>query len=147
MLRQNLPDTLNYESIINELVKKTTGYYYGEMQTLIDLLSHQIEDSVQIVLEIFLKKRKFQQENQLNIEKINWSDIGGLKNIKEIISDTILLPLNYPKLFKSTDKQLGITRSGLLLYGPPGTGKTLLGNYFIILLAPILDIEYISIDI
>ncbi len=54
--------------------------------------------------------------------------MGGLANIKEIISDTILLPLNYPYLFKSTEKQLGITRSGILLYGPPGTGKTLLAK-------------------
>ena len=54
--------------------------------------------------------------------------MGGLANIKETISDTILLPLKYPSLFKSTGKQLGITRSGILLYGPPGTGKTLLAK-------------------
>ena len=126
-----LKNSLN-ETILNDLVKKTIGFYYGEMQTLIDLMSYQTKDSIMVELDDFLKKRKFQQENKLNIEQINWSDIGGLKNIKEIISDTILLPLNYPSLFKSTDKNLAITRSGLLLYGPPGTGKTLLGQYFII---------------
>jgi SpoVK/Ycf46/Vps4 family AAA+-type ATPase len=127
MLKNSLDET-----IINDLVKKTIGFYYGEMQTLIDLMSNQAKDSIMVELDNFLKKRKFQQENKLNIEQINWSDVGGLKNIKEIISDTILLPLNYPSLFKSTEKNLAITRSGLLLYGPPGTGKTLLGQYFII---------------
>lgn len=127
MLKNSLDET-----IINDLVKKTIGFYYGEMQTLIDLMSNQAKDSIMVELDNFLKKCKFQQENKLNIEQINWSDVGGLKNIKEIISDTILLPLNYPSLFKSTEKNLAITRSGLLLYGPPGTGKTLLGQYFII---------------
>ena len=71
----------------------------------------------------FSKKRKFQQENKLNIDDVNWNDVGGLNDIKKIITDTILLPLKYPLLFTSNDKQLGISRSGILLYGPPGTGK------------------------
>lgn len=119
---------------INEFIKKTCGLYYGELVTLFDLMQNELKPQItfslllQNSLQKFLKNRKFQQENKLNIESVNWNDIGGLNNIKEIISDTILLPLNYPNLFKSTDKQLGIARSGILLYGPPGTGKTLLAK-------------------
>ena len=120
------------EACLSEWVKKTSGFYYGELVTLLDLIkfdsSKSMSNLIQDSLDLFFKNRKFQQENKLNIEKVNWSDVGGLQNIKEIISDTILLPLNYPSLFKSTDKQLGITRSGILLYGPPGTGKTLLAK-------------------
>lgn len=97
------------------------------MQTLCDLIKQQ---NYQIVesLNQFNKNRKFQQENKLNIDLIKWSDVGGLTDIKEIITDTILLPLTYPTLFTSTENRLGITRSGILLYGPPGTGKTLLAK-------------------
>jgi sulfonate transport system substrate-binding protein len=48
--------------------------------------------------------RKFYQENKLNIENINWNDVGGLSEIKQIIIDTILLPLQYPLLFSSNEK-------------------------------------------
>jgi SpoVK/Ycf46/Vps4 family AAA+-type ATPase len=61
--------------------------------------------------EKFSLNRKFQQENKLNIDLINWSDVGGLSDIKQIIADTITLPLNYPSLFSTNESQLGITRS------------------------------------
>ena len=109
-------------------MKKTAGLYYGEMQTLLDLFNYEMAQTSQFKFqEIFqnsLKKfsqnRKFQQENKLNIDLVNWNDIGGLMDIKQTIIDTIMFPLNYPKLFASNEKQLGITRSGILLYGPPG---------------------------
>ncbi len=82
----------------------------------------------QRAFEKFSLNRKFQQENKLNIDLISWSDVGGLNEIKQVIIDTIMLPLNYPTLFSSNEHQLGITRSGILLYGPPGTGKTLLAK-------------------
>lgn len=74
-----------------------------------------------IALKKFEQNRKFKQENRLNIENVNWNDIGGMKEIKKIIMDTILLPLKYPNLFTSSKDKLGISRSGILLYGPPGT--------------------------
>lgn len=112
---------------LEELTKKTNGLYLGEIQTLCDLIKQQ-DSKFDKALELFTLNRKFHQENKLNIDLIKWGDVGGLSDIKEVIIDTILLPLNYPHLFTSTDSQLGITRSGILLYGPPGTGKTLLAK-------------------
>ena len=120
----------------DDLVKKTNGFFYGEMQTFLEFLKQEInknknlsfEDNLNNSIKNFSKNRKFQQENKLNIDSVGWKDVGGLSNIKEIITDTILLPLNYPKLFASNENQIGITRSGILLYGPPGTGKTLLAK-------------------
>lgn len=51
-----------------------------------------------------------------------WDDIGGLDYIKEVINETIKLPLDHPELFTSGAKK----RSGLLLYGPPGINESLL---------------------
>jgi len=132
-IKNKILETSLSENDMNDWIKKTNGFFYGELQTVLDLIKLDPSKPLSLnhlldALNIFFQNRKFQQENKLNIEQVNWNDVGGLQNIKEIISDTILLPLNYPQLFRSTDKQLGITRSGILLYGPPGTGKTLLAK-------------------
>lgn len=117
-------------------MKKTNGLLFSELKTLTDIIKQEYElcnkDSTLSFKEIFEtslhkfeENRKFKQENRLNIENINWNDIGGLTEIKKIIMDTILLPLNYPNLFTSSKDRLGISRSGILLYGPPGTVSSL----------------------
>ncbi|RHY32552.1 hypothetical protein DYB32_002448 [Aphanomyces invadans] len=54
-----------------------------------------------------------------------WSDIGGLKEIRQMLKDTLELPTKYGKLYAAAPIKLP---SGLLLFGPPGCGKTLLAN-------------------
>uniref|UniRef100_A0A8C2TDE2 Peroxisomal biosis factor 1 n=1 Tax=Coturnix japonica TaxID=93934 RepID=A0A8C2TDE2_COTJA len=56
---------------------------------------------------------------------IGWDRIGGLKDVKQILLDTIMLPAKYPELFANLPIR---QRSGVLLYGAPGTGKTLLAG-------------------
>ncbi|KAL0254279.1 peroxisomal assembly protein [Diplodia seriata] len=58
------------------------------------------------------------------IPNVQWSDVGGLTNVKEAVTETIQLPLQRPELFARGMKK----RSGILFYGPPGTGKTLLAK-------------------
>ncbi|WVF73189.1 hypothetical protein IAT40_008008 [Kwoniella sp. CBS 6097] len=53
------------------------------------------------------------------IPNVSWDDVGGLKNVKKDILDTIQLPLEKPELFGEGLKK----RSGILLYGPPGTAQ------------------------
>ncbi|XP_022107036.1 peroxisome biogenesis factor 1-like isoform X2 [Acanthaster planci] len=57
--------------------------------------------------------------------ELGWQDVGGLRDVKESLLETLQLPAKYPSLFANCPLRL---RSGLLLYGPPGTGKTLLGG-------------------
>ena len=54
-----------------------------------------------------------------------WTDIGGLKDIKQELEEAVEWPLKHPKIFT----RMGIRPpKGILLYGAPGTGKTLLAK-------------------
>ncbi|MDP3733848.1 MAG: CDC48 family AAA ATPase, partial [Nanoarchaeota archaeon] len=56
---------------------------------------------------------------------VNWTDIGGLEDVKEKLQEAVEWPLKRPEVFK----RMGIRPPrGILLYGPPGTGKTLLAK-------------------
>lgn len=54
-------------------------------------------------------------------EKVEWSQIGGLRDAKKVLYDTLVLPIQHPQLFSRLPLK---TRSGILLYGPSGCGKT-----------------------
>ncbi|KAG2078617.1 AAA-domain-containing protein [Suillus decipiens] len=56
---------------------------------------------------------------------VEWADIGGLKDTKLVLRETLEWPTKYAQLFKQSPLRL---RSGLLLYGYPGCGKTLLAS-------------------
>lgn len=98
-----------------------------------DLTQIAIENNkIGNVCHLFSSRRKFNQENRIDVKSIRWSDVGGLEPIKEVIVDTILLPLAYPDLFfghsSKNSTRFCLKRSGILLYGSPGTGKTLLAK-------------------
>lgn len=59
-----------------------------------------------------------------SIPSVKWDQVGGLDSIKNIIYETIQLPIKYSQLFNNRLQK----RSGLLIYGPPGSGKTLLAK-------------------
>mmetsp|Transcript_12307 Transcript_12307/g.37027 ORF Transcript_12307/g.37027 Transcript_12307/m.37027 type:complete len:435 (+) Transcript_12307:245-1549(+) len=56
---------------------------------------------------------------------VQLSDVGGLDDEQQTLSDSIILPLQHPEHFAS-----GLLHqpNGVLLYGPPGTGKTMLAK-------------------
>ena len=59
------------------------------------------------------------------IPRVNYEDIGGLRNEIQKVREMIELPMRHPEIFD----RIGIEAPrGVLLFGPPGTGKTLLAK-------------------
>jgi SpoVK/Ycf46/Vps4 family AAA+-type ATPase len=58
-------------------------------------------------------------------EEVDFSNVGGLDDIKHQISKRIITPFQKPELYKRFKKRVG---GGILMYGPPGCGKTLLAR-------------------
>ncbi len=78
----------------------------------------------------FLEALKFVRPSAMRevlVEKPNvrWTDVGGLEDVKQELTEAVEWPLKNPEAFK----RLGIKPpKGILLYGAPGTGKTMLAK-------------------
>ncbi len=65
------------------------------------------------------------REVLVEIPRVNWTDVGGLEDVKMKLREAVEMPLKNPEAFT----RMGIRPPrGILLYGPPGTGKTLLAK-------------------
>jgi transitional endoplasmic reticulum ATPase len=62
---------------------------------------------------------------QIQVPKVQWSEIGGLTKIKQTLQEAVAGALVDPALYAHTRAK---APRGVLLYGPPGTGKTLLAK-------------------
>ncbi|KAK5640545.1 hypothetical protein RI129_011356 [Pyrocoelia pectoralis] len=123
---QNLTNNAN----LDEVAEKTHGFVLGDLNALVFYARRRV-DSCQVLkqsdFDLALDKMQTNYSQSLGapkIPKVQWSDVGGLGDVKHEIIRTVNLPLQHPELMRST----GLRRSGILLYGPPGTGKTLIAK-------------------
>ncbi len=65
------------------------------------------------------------REVSIEVPNVRWSDVGGLKEVKQRLIESIEYPLKYPDLFKAAETS---PPKGILFHGSPGTGKTLLAK-------------------
>ena len=65
------------------------------------------------------------REVYLEIPDVEWTDIGGLADVKRELQEAVEWPLRYPDLYGALSHTL---TKGILLHGPSGTGKTLLAK-------------------
>ncbi|KAL3275964.1 hypothetical protein HHI36_020696 [Cryptolaemus montrouzieri] len=124
---------LSYEGDIHEISQKTNSFLFEDLKALV----HKAKninfagnkgnvldcDSFSTALD-YMQLIYNESIGAPKVPKVQWDDIGGLKEVKEEIIKTINFPLKHPKLLAST----GLRRFGILLFGPPGTGKTLLAK-------------------
>uniref|UniRef100_A0A8C0BL32 Peroxisomal ATPase PEX1 n=1 Tax=Buteo japonicus TaxID=224669 RepID=A0A8C0BL32_9AVES len=145
------------------IAKETEGFVARDFTMLVDRAIHACVSNQNAFqnAELNLSTMDFQKAlkdftplalRNVNLHKpkdIGWDRIGGLKDVKQILMDTIMLPAKYPELFANLPVR---QRSGVLLYGAPGTGKTLLagvvaresGMNFISIKGPELLSKYIG---
>ena len=65
------------------------------------------------------------REVATEISDMRWDDVGGLDEVKRLLTEVVLWQLRYDTLFQ----QAGVRApKGVLLHGAPGTGKTLLAK-------------------
>ncbi|KAK6465938.1 AAA ATPase, peroxisomal biogenesis [Scheffersomyces coipomensis] len=130
-LVKNLGCELKFD--LMDLVSETEGYLPNDLKILSDRIYHEIlfngngntvkkenfEKSLEGYVPSNLRGVKLQKSS------IQWSDIGGLKEAKNILLETLEWPTKYAPIFENCPLRL---RSGILLYGYPGCGKTLLAS-------------------
>ncbi|NXB98165.1 PEX1 factor, partial [Orthonyx spaldingii] len=145
------------------IAKETEGFVARDFTMLVDRAIHtcasnqNASDNGDLNLSTVDFQKALKDFTPLTLRNVNlhkpkdlgWDRIGGLKDVKQMLRDTIMLPAKYPELFANLPIR---QRSGVLLYGAPGTGKTLLagviaresGMNFISIKGPELLSKYIG---
>jgi peroxin-1 len=133
-ITQKLNSEIDFD--IMDMVSETEGYLPNDLKILSDRLFHealftQTEEGKVVATKDHLEKcmKGYVPSNlrgvKLQKSSINWSDIGGLKEAKNVLLETLEWPTKYAPIFANCPLRL---RSGILLYGYPGCGKTLLAS-------------------
>ncbi|KAF7375905.1 putative peroxisomal biogenesis AAA ATPase pex1 [Mycena sanguinolenta] len=125
---------LNYAHIATQ----TEGYSATDLQDLVAQAVHRVavrasdgstppllantdfDAAQQDFVPLSLRGVKLQKSSE-----VSWSDIGGLRETRRVLRETLEWPTKYGPIFAQSPLRL---RSGLLLYGFPGCGKTLLAS-------------------
>ncbi|XP_010710876.1 peroxisome biogenesis factor 1 isoform X7 [Meleagris gallopavo] len=108
--------TMLVDRAIHACISNQNAFQHGELNLSTVDFQKALKDFTPLALRnVSLHKPK----------DIGWDRIGGLKDVKQVLMDTIMLPAKYPELFANLPIR---QRSGVLLYGAPGTGKTLLAG-------------------
>ncbi|WFD36274.1 Peroxisome biosynthesis protein pex1 [Malassezia cuniculi] len=120
---------------LTTLVAETDGYLAVDLNTLVERALHQATircpgDELALTMDDFAAARDgFTPLSLRNVHleqsSVSWADIGGLRETRQTLRETLEWPTKYAAIFASCPLRL---RSGLLLYGYPGCGKTMLAS-------------------
>lgn len=99
---------------------------YEKNQKTVEKLKTKLGEYIKRAEEI--KKTKTEEpinkfKSGIGTNSTHWNDICGLENVKNLLKESIIMPIKQPQIFKNVRPWKGI-----LLYGPPGTGKSFLAK-------------------
>ncbi|NQZ85070.1 MAG: CDC48 family AAA ATPase [Nanoarchaeales archaeon] len=138
----------NCDLMLEDIAKSTHGFVGADLEALVKEAAYNVlrtnfpdmafddEVPIDVLNKLEIKKEDFinalsvirpsaMREFMVEVPDVKWSDIGGLDDLKQQLTEMIEWPIKNPEAFS----RLGISSpKGILMYGPPGTGKTLLAK-------------------
>ncbi|MEU7970580.1 AAA family ATPase [Micromonospora sp. NPDC049089] len=119
---------------LDELAARTPGFVAADLAALVReagvraALRQKSAETPTVSMADFTAAREVVRPttmaaSTLDLASVTLDDVGGLDEVKQTLTESVLWPLTYPDTFA----RLGVQPPrGVLLYGPPGCGKTYL---------------------
>jgi len=117
-------------SLCREAAMKALRRYLPEINREEERIPSSILEKMEVRLEDFMAAYReitptAMREVYIEVPSVQWTDVGGLTEMKQELQEAVEWPLNKPEVFK----RVGIRPlKGILLFGPPGCGKTMLAR-------------------
>ena len=117
-------------SLCREAAMKTLRRYIPEINLEEERIPPEILEKMVVKMDDFISAYReitptAMREVYVEVPQVLWDEVGGLKQVKQELMESVEWPLKKPEVFK----RMGIKPpKGILLYGPPGCGKTLLAR-------------------
>jgi SpoVK/Ycf46/Vps4 family AAA+-type ATPase len=118
--------------------KGHTEIYRGAEYTVDFLPKIKIDEAIpaEILDQLRVRKADFDEARKhvepsamrevlVEIPDVEWTDVGGLEEVKQDLREAVEWPLKYGEVYTALQTK---PPKGILLFGPPGTGKTLLAK-------------------
>ncbi|XP_043581016.1 ATPase family protein 2 homolog isoform X3 [Bombus pyrosoma] len=133
-----IPNTLSLEDIQN-IGFVTHGFVGADLyglcsQAVLNSVKCQQKTNTDLSLKVTISnfehaltvtKPSAMKEVLIEVPNIQWSDIGGQKDLKLKLKQAVEWPLRHPEVFL----RMGITPpKGVLMFGPPGCSKTMIAK-------------------
>lgn len=118
------------QALCKEAAIRTLRKILPEIDLELETIPADILNKLQVTGDDFYEAFKqltpsAMREVVIESPNISWTDVGGLKQVKEELQESVEWPMKYQDIFQHMDAS---PPKGILLYGPPGTGKTLLAK-------------------